>query len=202
MSAELLATLEPLQVQKDTHEMHKKIKEMISQAQSLIVDNEGAYKEVTRIYREAQTAKKAIDGRRKELVTPFRDEISRINDRAKSVLDPLDRITEIANMKASSYQRLLEDRRQKEEEKLRAAAALFDAEEEIYVAPLEKVTRGDGANLVTKVEKRFRLVDITKVPAKYLLIDESAVRKDLQLGVNEIPGLDVYDETTTTLRVR
>jgi hypothetical protein len=45
-------------------------------------------------------------------------------------------------------------------------------------------------------------VDISKVPTKYLMVNEEAVKRDLKLGIETIPGLEVYEETTTQLRVR
>jgi hypothetical protein len=108
----------------------------------------------------------------------------------------------LANTKVNGYQKMLEDLKRQEEEKLRSAAALFDAEDEVYVPPLEKVLRGDGAVSVTKTEKRFNVVDLSKVPAKYLMVNEKAVEQDLKLGINEIPGLEIYETTSTQLRIR
>lgn len=202
MSADSLINLETVHLQKDSNEMHVKIKELLSNVQTLVVDNQSAYEEVTRIYRAAQTAKKAIDTKRKELTAPFRNEMARINDRAKQVLDPLDKITEIANIKAGSYQKLLESHRQKEEEKVRAAAALFDLEDFVECPVPEKIHRGDGAISVIKTKKEFRLIDISKVPIQYLRVDEEAIKKDIELGINAIQGLEIFEVTTTTLRMR
>ncbi len=56
--------------------------------------------------------------------------------------------------------------------------------------------------MVTKTEKTFRIIDISKVPAKYLTVDEKAVERDLKLGVGTIEGLDIYSITKTSLRTR
>lgn len=178
------------------------IQDMVQFTKDLVVDSEPAYKKITSLYRQAREWKKCIDAKRKEMTEPLRKQTACINDKAKEFTDPLDAVIDMANAKANGYMQLLEDLKRKEEEKLKAAAALFDAEDELYIPPMEKTVRGDGAVTVTKTEKRFRLVDITKVPTKYLIVDEDAIKKDLRLGINEIPGLEIFEETTTQLRMR
>ena len=178
------------------------INDMVAFTSGLIVDSDTAYKKITSLYRQARDWRKVIDSKRKDMTEPLRKQTAAINDKAKELTDPLDSVIAIANGKASGYLQQLEDLKRKEDEKLRAAAAIFDSEEELYIPPLETTVRGNGAVAVKKTELAYRLVDITKVPARYLVIDEAAVKKDLQLGLVEIPGLEVYEKTTTQLRVR
>ena len=180
----------------------KAINDMVAFAKSLVVNTEESYRSITALYKKAREWKKSLEAKRKELVDPFRSQIADINDKAKVLSDPLDAVIELANAKVNGYQKLLEEKKQKEEAELREVAALFDAGEDIYVPPVEKIIRGDGAIAVTKIEKKFRVVDITKVPAKYLAIDEKAVTLDLKLGLDAISGLEIYEETTTQLRTR
>jgi hypothetical protein len=44
------------------------------------------------------------------------------------------------------------------------------------------------------------LVDITKVPTKYLLVDWKAVKADVKAGVRAIPGFDVKETVSMTLK--
>lgn len=178
------------------------IGDMVEFTKSLIVDSDGAYKKITSLYRQARDWKKVIDGKRKELTEPLRKQVSAINDKAKEITDPLDAVIDLANRKASGYLSHLEEVKRLEDEKLRAAAAIFEAEEELYIPAMETTVRGHGAVAVKKTELCFRVVDISKVPARYLVVDEAAVKKDLRLGLVEIPGLEVYENSTTQLRVR
>jgi len=178
------------------------INDMVGFANQLVVNNETAYRKITSLYRQAREWKKSIDGKRKELTEPLRKQTNAINDKAKELSDPLDAVIALANKKASGYQLMLEDIKRKEDEKIRAEASLFDAEDEIYIPPMEKIMRGDGAMAVTKMEKRFKVLDLAKVPLKYLAIDTKAVEQDIKLGINEISGLEIYEEQTTQLRVR
>jgi len=168
----------------------------------LSVVDEASYKKVTSLYRQAREWKKCLEAKRKELIEPFRTEVARINDKAKDLSEPLDNAINVANAKVNAYQHQLAEAKRLEEEKLREAASLFDAEDEVFVTPLEKVIRGDGAIAVTKTEKRFKVTDLSKVPLKYLTINEKIVEQDIKLGINEIPGLEIWEETSTQLRIR
>lgn len=204
MATNTLVEYNPFEVSFDPQEsrIRNVIGDMVAFTQSLVVDNETAYKKITALYRQAKEWKKVVDTKRKELTEPLRRQTSLINDKAKELTDPLDAVIDMANSKSNGYVRLLEEAKKKEDETLRQAASLFDAEEELYIPPMEKTLRGQGAMTVSKVEKRFKVTDVTKVPAKYLTINESAVKKDLALGIMEIPGLEIYEETTTSLRLR
>ena len=200
MTIDLL--LEDKEVAQSPVKIKSVIQDMLEFTKQLIVDTEQSYKKMTSLYAQARDWKKSLEAKRKALIEPLRKEMAQINDRAKEFSDPLDQVISLANLKVNGYHALLEQKKAKEEALLREAASLFDASDEVYVPPVEKVLRGDGAVAVTKIEKEFRVLDISKVPLKYLMIDEKAVKQDLKLGISEIPGLEVYEETTTTLRIR
>ncbi len=202
MAIDIFSDEVPVSLEGNTLQVRNVIKDMLSFASALVVDSEPAYKKITSLYSQARAWKKCVDEKRKLMTEPLRKQTAAINDKAKDLTDPLDSVIEVANAKATSYQRLLETQRQEEEAKLRAAAELFDAADEVYVPALEKVIRGEGASAVTKVEKRFRVVDLSKVPEKYLMIDEKKLIQDIKLGLNSIEGIEIYEETTTSLRVR
>jgi hypothetical protein len=195
-------SLSPLNNQSMDLQVRNTIQDMVFFIKDLVVDSDGSYKKVTSLYRQAREWKKCIDSKRKELTEPLRKQTSAINDKSKELTDPLDKVIEIANAKANRYLFMLEEMKRKEDEKLRAAAAIFDAEEELYIPPMEQIVRGEGAITVTKTEKQFKVIDITKVPTKYLVVDEAAVKRDLKLGIGEITGLEIFEEKTTQLRMR
>ena len=194
--------LMPLEASESPINVKGVIAEMLSLAEGIKVNTEQSYRKITSMYKHAREWKKAIDVKRKEMVEPYRKQTALINDKAKEITDPLDRVIDLANTKVAGYQKMLEIAKQEEEDSLRAAAALFDAEDEVYVAPLEKTIRGDGAIAVTKTEMKFKVMDLGKVPLKYLQINEEAVEQAIKLGVFEIPGIDIFETKTTKLRIR
>lgn len=206
MTIEILSEENPFLIPLESEESKIEIKNVISDmrlfTENLVVNSEESYRKITSLYAQAREWKKTIDGKRKSLVEPFRKQTAAINDKAKELTDPLDNVIDMANAKANGYLRMLEEIKRKEDEKLLEAAALFDAADELYIPPMEKIIRGDGAVTVTKIEKRFKVLDITKVPSKYLMVDEDTIKKDLKLGIGDIPGLEIWEETTTQLRIR
>jgi hypothetical protein len=178
-------------------------KGMLSFASDMIVDNEESYKKITALYSDARKWKKYIEERRTQVVAPLRAQINKVNDTAKELDAAFDSVVHIANIKANGYQKLLEERKKAEELSIKEAAALFDiGEDEIYIAPLDNNLKGSGATASTVVKKKFKIVDANLIPRKYLMIDEKAVERDIKLGLDQIDGLEIYQEKQTTLRVR
>jgi len=67
------------------------------------------------------------------------------------------------------------------------------------VAPkkmVESYAGGSGSYRTVKVPK---LVDITKVPAQYLLVDWKKVNADIKDGILTIPGIEIKDQNKLTL---
>lgn len=148
----------------------------------IICTDDKAFKQVTSLYAKARGWENLVEARRKELLAPLREKTAEINGIAKKLTEQLDCVRDVCNTKAGLYQK-----------KLAEAAALFDMP--------EKSLSGEGATLIVRKEKNFRLVDIEQVPARYLRLDESKILSDLKGGVLEIKGLEIYETTTTTLRV-
>ena len=68
------------------------------------------------------------------------------------------------------------------------------------VAPqktVESYAGGSGSYDIVKVPY---LADISKVPAKYLLVDWKKVKADVKDGIMNIPGIDIKEENKLTLR--
>jgi len=101
-------------------------------------------------------------------------------------------------------------RRQAEDRARAAADAAAQAQQQareatkIEVAPAAAITRtrGDVALTTTRQVWKYRVIDITKVPAAYLQINDAVVRAAIKgkTGVREIPGLEIYDELEATNR--
>ena len=193
----------PIDIRGNALEIRKGVKEMLVAVEGLVVNDDASYNHLTSLYRQARQWQKTIEARRKEMTEPFRRQEAAINDKIKELMLPLGQVIALANSKVNCYMQKIEERKRKEEEKLREDAALFDVDpESIYVPEIPKSIVGNSAATTTRNEKRFRIVDLKQVPEKYLTVDEKAIKQDLKLGITEIPGLEIYEEKTTTLRVR
>jgi hypothetical protein len=67
-------------------------------------------------------------------------------------------------------------------------------------APEQTVARtAEGSAHVRKVWK-FEIVDPGLVPEAYRVVDEGKVRQAVSAGVREIPGVRIFEESTTVIR--
>ena len=175
---------------------------MVAEAIELDVTNETNFRKMTSIYADSKDWEKRIEFLRKEANGPDQDRINSRNDKAKEILTPLKQLQTVAKQKCEKYQLILEQRKQEEQKKIQQAVDLLGLDDVPMVAPVEKSIRGDGAIMVSRTVRKFRTVDLSKVPLKYLQVDQEAIDRDIKLGVSEIPGIEIYEEKITQLRSR
>jgi len=164
-----------------------------------VVDDDD-YQLLTSIYAKAREWKGALEDLRKFVTQPYRNKVVEINDRAKQFTSKLDRIIELANQKTCSYLEKLEKLRQQKERAVAEKAGLLGLCEDEAPVIHQVMPSSDRAQVITRTVTKFRLTDLSKVPLQYLTIDERAIEKDIRLGVLSIPGIEIYEETTTSLR--
>lgn len=197
MSAELIAhppENSPVDIQKG-------IASLKEYAQNLSVLDELSFKAATGICRKVRDWCKMVEHFRKESNAPDQARINARNDKAKELSKPLVEIDALIGQKVAKYHEHLEEVKRIEAEKIEAYSKLLD-EEVPYIPPAEKSLRGDGMVVYARTEKKFKLVDLSKVPLKYLQLNEEAVKTDIKLGINEIAGLEIFQQTTTQMRSR
>lgn len=69
----------------------------------------------------------------------------------------------------------------------------------ILKAP-KSISLGNTGSSSTRKVWKFELVDITKVPERYLQLNETAVRAAIQSGTRNISGLKVFQKSTLVVR--
>lgn len=178
------------------------LQQLIDQTSSLEVVNKTQYNDITELFKKCRLLEKDIEINRKKANQPWQDIINSNNDKAKEILIPLKQIQTIAKQKCERYQLRLEEAKKVEEKRVQEAVDLLGLDETPVVAPLEKAIRGDGAIMYSRTVRKFRVVDLSKVPLKYLQINQDLVERDMNLGVDQIPGIEMFDEKVTQLRTR
>jgi regulator of protease activity HflC (stomatin/prohibitin superfamily) len=62
-------------------------------------------------------------------------------------------------------------------------------------------TRGLGGALTALRDNwKHRVTDIQKIPAHFLMVNDAAIRLAIRQGVREVPGLEIYNDTTAYIR--
>jgi hypothetical protein len=180
----------------------EKLHMIVADAINLEVTTDDGFKRMTNMYSESKEWEKRIEYLRKEANRPDQNRISGRNDKAQEILGPLKQIQTIAKQKCEKYQLLLEQQKAYEQQQMVDAADVLGLDDVPMVAPLDKSIRGDGALMFTRTVKKFRTVDLSKVPLKYLQVNEDLIKQDMNLGVSEIAGIEIYEEKVTQLRTR
>jgi len=185
-----------------TRDIGQFLDEILTIAKDLTVVNEPAFKKITEIYSESKIYENQIEFLRKQWNAPDQQRINARNDQAKKLLNPLKEIQSIAKSKSAGYHHMLEEANRREAESIREAVEMLGLEEVPYVPPMAKTIRSEGAVVYSKTIRKFRITDESKVPAKYLTVDHDAVARAIDMGVSEIPGIEVYEEKVIQMRTR
>jgi hypothetical protein len=159
--------------------------------------------------------KKAIEGLRKEYVSPIREHLDAINNTFKDFTAPLDKADIIIRGKIKTYN-LEQERKQKEQEeinrlRLEAAqkeAALYDGEisESVnlveVVAPQKSVT--DLGSTGMRDNWTYEVTDFAQVPDEYKMLNTSAVNSFVKSnkGTRPIPGIRIFNDRTVVVRAK
>ena len=202
MSVQAQPEDDDLFLERKQFDLKKRLGQIVLVAHNVVVNNEEAFRQITALYAESKDWEKQIEFARKNANAPDQDRINTRNDKAKEILAPLKEIQTIAKTKSGQYQMMLEEIKQKEAARIKEAIDLIGSEEMPYIPPAEKIQRGEGAIAYTRMVRKFRIVDEAKLPDRYWRVNEDAIASDMKLGINEIPGVEIYEEKVTQLKTR
>ena len=150
--------------------------------------------------------KKMMEARRKDYLAPFQNHIKEVNSAYQKLMEPIEQADTITRQKITAYQRE-QTRIAAEQERInnlrmeatKAEAALNNGEikEEVNLLPVTPVVtkvQADIGNLSTMKVHKWELVDVTKVPAEYLRVDEVTIGKLVRAGISAISGIRIWTE--------
>lgn len=157
-------------------------------------------KSALKIAGEAKYLHKQIEEIRKKSIEPSRKIIAIINDSAKFLTTQLDDLGETVKVKLAIWQKKLEE--DAKEAKERASELSKQLGIEIYVAGASKTLSNEYAVASSKTVWEFAIVDEKLIPREYLIVDEDKIKKAIKAGIREIPGLNIWEATSMTIRRR
>ena len=189
---------------------------IVAEAEAFVIDREDKLKLSADILARIKLAEKELEKERKFLVQPLTDHTRNINERFKTVSEPLAKARDIITRKVITYNQEQEEKARQEQARLRREETLRlkKLEEEkkkletngiklnlpetppaepIVVAPPEKTTAGIYSKMTIKKVPAFKLVDFSKVPDKYKKINEIAINQAARDGVKNIAGMEWYE---------
>ena len=167
----------------------------------IVVTNDDEKVNAVEFLGDIKNRMKRIDLLRKQFVQPLNDHVKTINNEFRMPLDKLKKIENELKKGLKDYVDEQERKARKEFERQKKEAEESGETKEIEVAQPEAQTRASTGLMSTKKVWKFDIVDPEKVPKKYWIIDESAIRKDiLQGGERKIDGVKIYQDTQISMR--
>lgn len=203
---------------------------IIESASNFVVADDDGLERATDMVKVIKGGKSTLEKRRKEIVGPYNDQVKIINNTFKKVSESADGAVKALNGQMTQYHLQVEARLRKEEEErrrleaeklkaqedeLREKAALENQDVEAEMEKVQErvqelkgpittspksVSRGDFGSSSVRKTWTFNLKDITKVPARYLQLNETAIRNAIGAGIRNIEGLEIFQKSTTIVR--
>ena len=157
---------------------------------------------------------KQVEEARKGQVDPFNKLVKRVNDIFRPIGDGLTKSESIIKDKVKQWRIKKEEIKQVEERKRQAEYAAKIAEEqaktklekreaEIVLPPpsiIQTQTRGSSSTASNRKVWKYEILDETKIPREYLIIDESKIKAMIKAGVREIAGVKIFEDFEISVR--
>jgi len=152
-----------------------------------------------------------IEKKRTEMKRPYLDFSQKLDGLCKPLKDSLDIIQNGIKKKIKLHIDA-ENKRQAEAERkrLEVEAALNPEASPPPAAPVgssrsvieKKQVTSSGSAAVKKVWKWKQTTDnIAEIPVRYLMLNESAIKVAIEMGVRDIPGIEIYEDSDIKLTV-
>jgi len=187
---------EVLEIKKDVVKLNKT-------AQALLVQSDEDVIKATELLSKVKDRANRLEKARTFLVKPLNDHIKTINASFKALSEPLAKIEAYVKQQVVKYRQVVEAKRVEEEKKLQEkfekkqeklkeqGKETFDLKPTIEATPI-KIASKSGAITAKKVWQ-FEIIDETKIPREYLIVDERKIREAIRNGVREINGVRIYE---------
>ncbi len=152
---------------------------------------------------------KAVEFRRKQIVTPLNDEVKNINNTIKEGLRSVREMIDGLKQRTLDFHAELQRKEREAEEAARVEAArrqkILDSHKErghktTEITPVPEPEKPTQRSTVrTRKIWTYITEDLSKVPVEFILVDPVAVRKEIQDQVKaggpmEIPGLKIFQK--------
>lgn len=157
--------------------------------------------------------KKAMESRRKAELRPHREKAEAIQDNYNRWMAPVlaaDRITRDKMIAFSNDQSRIRreqeeinrKRQEAAEAEMRLKGELSEPVNLVEVSEAPKRVSTDMGSTSTIKVRKWRLVDISKVPPEFLLVDAGKVTKLVKAGIGSIAGIEIYEEESIRVTTR
>lgn len=203
---------------------------MLAKKCSSIVVSKDSIDEAKSLAKDAKKIENLIEDKRKEITKPILDEKKEIDDFAKSLTNELSSSIKGLRDQILNYEKEEERKRQEElkqiaAENARKMAEIAKQEAELKAKQLadEMPTLAEAEALMSAKREQeqmqakaievasakpnnlrkvwtYKIMDLTKVPLEYMIVNEKAVKAAIAEGKREIAGLEIFQEEQLVIR--
>jgi hypothetical protein len=154
------------------------------------------------LYKTAKDLYDFIDNERKRLGKPHREILNRINDLAKVLTTSLDESIALINQMREAFEQSEIKRLEQAKIEAKEQSEALGMDLSIYMPESPKKLVSEHATTMTKEIRLYKVTDEALVPREYLIVDPVAIKKAINMGIREIPGIEITVEKKTTIRRR
>jgi len=178
------------------------------------IDSSESYAQANEFLVRAKVELEKIENTRLFFTKPLNEQVKKINTLFNPQYERVEAVMNLVKSSMSGYLMVQEKKRIEEEAKLQeqfkkkqekaiANGKLIDFDVAPVIPQLDtKVETKSGSTVARKVWK-FKVVDIKKVPRKYLRVEvaHSEVAGAIIRGVREIKGLEIYEDFQVSAKI-
>lgn len=186
----------------------KAIDAMVEKAENHSVTGLDSRESAIEMGTQAKQLFNKIEKKRKEIKEPFLKYSQKLDGMVKPLKDKLSSIQSGLKIKIK-YHIDAENKRKADAERKRLEVEAALNPESKLPEPvtqnskpvIESVQRTSSGSATVKKVWKFKVKDLQKVPSKYLMLNEDAVQTSIDLGIRDIPGIEIYEDSDIRLTV-
>lgn len=196
---EVIANASPMTEARELSVVQRQSGKAKEAATALVVGSAGQYEEATTLLGKIKQVSSAVKAESEKVTKPLREALDAERARWKPLQLDCEEAERIVKGKMLAYVNEEQAKAQAAAAKLEAQVAAGKLTPEKALAKAEKIAEPErtsiGVGAVSQIRqvRKVYIVEPDKVPAKYRVIDEVAVRRDALAGV-VIPGVEVRTE--------
>ena len=181
--------------QKEIQVLEKQVSPLVKQAGSYQIDSVEAVDNASLFLKKVKDAENNLEAKRLEFTAPLNKSLKAINETFRQLRTPLEQARSLLAGKILTWKRAETDRLAKEEARRRAIQEAHEKAGHEVKAPvvLEKPDSKIG-NTQTRKVWVFDVVDFSKLPDEYKMLNTVIIRDAIRSGVREIKGLKIFQE--------
>jgi hypothetical protein len=177
----------------------------LTAANELTIESQEDLAKATDVLSKIKTVGKMIKERKEAITKPLNESLKSIRDLFKPIETNHEEAERIIKSKMLVWQDAEEKRIKKEQDAIAARVEKGTMKPETAVKKMENVgevqttTKGNVGTVSTKIIKKYRVVDESKLPREFLMPDIGKITEALKAG-QTVPGAEVYEEKVIAAR--